>query len=381
MKYFFITFGCQQNVADSERFAGYLKKQGLTEAKTKETADQIIINTCMVRQMAEDRIYGHIINLAKLKKKNKKLKIILTGCMVGVAYKDKTGKYLQYLKTRMPEVDEFLPIEEIGFDNPAVRKNTGTAYVPISNGCNNFCSYCVVPYSRGREISRPYADIIQECQLLKKNHWKNIFLLGQNVNSYGSDIIIKSKIKTQNSKLQLKSQNLEPVYVKHLGKERIPTLFPHLLDEISKMGFEKIDFMSSNPWDFSDTLIDVIAKNKNINRLIHLPVQSGDDEILKKMNRWYTQKEYWELIKKIRQKIPEVEFTTDIIVGFPGETEKQFENTVKLCQKVGFKKAYVARYSPRPFTVSATTMIDNVPPATKKQRWEKLNGLINKADI
>jgi len=356
MKYFFITFGCQQNIADSERFAGLLKKQGFTEAKNKETADQIIINTCMVRQMAEDRVYGHVINLGKLKGKNKNLKIILTGCMVGLAYKDKTGKYLDYLKKRMPEVDEFLPIEEIGFDNPVVRKKIDTAYVPISNGCNNFCSYCVVPYSRGKEISRPFAEIIQECRLLKKEGWKNIFLLGQNVNSYGNDLLL--------------NETLKPV----------PTLFPHLLDEIAKMNFKKIDFMSSNPWDFSDKLIDVIAKNKNITRLIHLPVQSGDDLILKKMNRWYTQKEYLDLIKKIRKKIPTVEFTTDIIIGFPGETNTQFKNTVKLCKKVRFKKAYISRYSPRPFAISTKTYPDDVLPKIKKQRWKKLNELINKPD-
>jgi len=373
MQYFIITFGCQQNIADSQRFAGYLKEQGLIEAASKTTADQIIINTCIVRQSAEDRIYGQIANLAKLKKKNPRLKIILTGCLVGLAYKDKSGLYLKTLQTKLPEVDEFIPIEEIGFNYSPLNHHHDTAYVPISNGCNNFCSYCVVPYSRGQEISRPYHEIIQECKKLKEKGTKNILLLGQNVNSYGADIV-KTQLKQKDPNLK----KLTPIYVNHLGKKRLPTLFPYLLQEIAEMGFLKIDFLSANPWDFSEALIEVIANHKNITRLIHLPVQSGDNKILKKMNRWYTHAQYLKLVEKIRQKIPEVEFTTDIIVGFPGETDTQFKNTVKLCRKVGFKKAYIARYSPRPFTLSANTMPDDVPALIKKQRWEILNNLINK---
>jgi tRNA-2-methylthio-N6-dimethylallyladenosine synthase len=373
MQYFIITFGCQQNIADSQRFAGYLKEQGLIEAASKTTADQIIINTCIVRQSAEDRIYGQIANLAKLKKKNPRLKIILTGCLVGLAYKDKSGLYLKTLQTKLPEVDEFIPIEEIGFNYSPLNHHHDTAYVPISNGCNNFCSYCVVPYSRGQEISRPYHEIIQECKKLKEKGTKNILLLGQNVNSYGADIV-KTQLKQKDPNLK----KLTPIYVNHLGKKRLPTLFPYLLQEIAEMGFLKIDFLSANPWDFSEALIEVIANHKNITRLIHLPVQSGDNKILKKMNRWYTHAQYLKLVEKIRQKIPEVEFTTDIIVGFPGETDTQFKNTVKLCRNVGFKKAYIARYSPRPFTLSANTMPDDVPALIKKQRWEILNNLINK---
>jgi len=373
MQYFIITFGCQQNIADSQRFAGYLKEQGLKEATSKTTADRIIINTCMVRQSAEDRIYGQIANLAKLKKKNPRLKIILTGCLVGLAYKDKSGLYLKTLQAKLPEVDEYIPIEEIGFNYPPLNHHPDTAYVPISNGCNNFCSYCVVPYSRGQEISRPYHEIIQECKKLKEKKTKNILLLGQNVNSYGADIA-KAQLKQKDPNLK----KLTPIYVNHLGKKRLPTLFPYLLQEIAEMGFLKIDFLSANPWDFSEELIEVIANYKNITRLIHLPVQSGDDKILKKMNRWYTHAQYLKLVEKIRQKIPEVEFTTDIIVGFPGETDTQFKNTVKLCRNVGFKKAYIARYSPRPFTLSANTMPDDVPALIKKQRWEILNNLINK---
>ena len=334
MKYFIKTFGCQQNHADSERIASFLKARGMTETKDIKKADHIVINTCMVRESAENRIYGLVNNLQKLKIKNSKLKIILTGCIVGVAVRDKTGRYLKRLKEIMPVVDEFMPIEEVGFDFPPLRADKTSAWVPISNGCNNFCSYCVVPFSRGREISRPYNDIIKECQELKKTGYKNITLLGQNVNSYGSDF--------------LKIKKFKPIYVKHLGKYRIPTLFPYLLENVARIGFDKVDFISSNPWDFSDKLINVIARNKNITRTVHLPLQSGDNKVLKRMNRWYSASEYLALISKLKAQISNVKFTTDIIVGFPGETEKQFQNTVDLCKKVGFSWAYVSQYSPRP---------------------------------
>jgi tRNA-2-methylthio-N6-dimethylallyladenosine synthase len=175
-----------------------------------------------------------------------------------------------------------------------------------------------------------------------------------------------------------KIEDFKPVYVKHLGRYRIPTLFPYLLETVAKIGFEQVDFISSNPWDFSDELIDVIARNKNITRTIHLPVQSGDDNVLKRMNRWYTAAEYLKLINKIKKKIPEVQFTTDIIVGFCGETDKEFKNTVKLGRKVGFTKAYIAMYSTRPFTAATKVLKDDIPHPIKKKRWQILENLINK---
>jgi len=398
MKYFIKTFGCQQNKADSERIAAAFEGRGMKPAKRYADADYIVINTCMVRQSAEDRVYGLVRNLSKLKIKNLKLKIIVTGCMVGLAFRDKTGRILQKLKERMPEVDEFMPIEEVGFDNQPIRTNKTQAWIPISNGCNNFCTFCVVPFTRGREISRPFEDIIAEAKKLKEEGYKEVTLLGQNVNSYGADLILgkeniqvmrdlnkiyfeNSNVKCQNSKIQLKIKNYKPIYIKHLGRYRIPTLFPYLLEEVAKLGFEKVDFISSNPWDFSEELIDVIAKYPNITRRIHLPVQSGDDNVLKRMNRWYTAKEYLQLIKKIRQKIPNVNFTTDIIVGFCGETDEEFENTVKLCKKVGFEKAYIAMYSPRPMTAASKVMKDDVSYKVKKRRWQILEELINKPKL
>lgn len=371
--YYIQTFGCQQNVADSERLAGYYKARGYEPAAKIENADIVIINTCMVREQAEDRIYGLVNNLLKLKIKNKKLKIVITGCLVGAMFREPTGKLLKKVKERLPSVDEFLPIEEVGFESQAIRQSKKTAIVPITSGCNNFCSFCIVPFARGKEQSRPFARVIQEVQALARKGYKEIMLVGQNVNSYGADLIkSNSEFKLPNGKL------VKPIMVKHLGKKCIPTLFPYLLEQISQIEqIKKITFMSSNPWDFSDELIKVLAKNKKIDRFLHLPVQSGDDFILKKMNRWYRAKEYLSLINKIKKQIKGVKFSTDIIVGFPGESLAAFNNTVKLVKKVGFVKAYVSCYSPRPGTVAAK-MSDDVPHPEKDRRFHFLNRLINK---
>jgi len=396
MNYYIKTYGCAANVADGERIAGYYKNKGWTKARSKNSADEVVIVTCMIRQSAEDRITGFVRNIGKEKKKGKKIKIIVTGCMTGMATRDTSGKLLRELKKRMPFIDEFIPIEEIGLTSPQVRSDKTHALVTISNGCNNFCSYCVVPYSRGREVSRPFEEIMRECQELVKKGYTSLTLLGQNVNSYGSDLIKNGNFKYCSNEVRTShplasgfeeyhpDYNLTDkiTYVKHLGKMRIPTLFPYLLSEISTIkGLNRIDFLSSNPWDFSDELIDVIADNTNISRQIHLPVQSGSDEILQKMNRWYTAEEYMQLIDKIRQKVNNVTFSTDIIVGFPGETEEQFEETVLLCKKVGFIKAYVAMYSDRPMTEAHKHMSDALPYREKKRRWGILERLINKKNL
>lgn len=360
------------NVADSQRIAASYKNRGFRKAKSPALANHIIIVTCMIRRSAEDRIYGLVQNLVKKKAKNHK--IIVTGCMTGMAMRDKSGKFLKKIKDRMPEVDEFLPIEEIGFDLIPLQSDKNHALIPISNGCNNFCTYCVVPYTRGKEVSRPFEDIINECKEAEKNGHSEITLLGQNVNSYGSDIINNSKrgYKLPNGNM------VKPIFVKHLGRKRIPTLFPYLLEQVSKIkGIKRVNFMSSNPWDFSDELMKVIVKQNNISRTIHLPVQSGDNEILKSMNRWYTRDEYMELVGKIRSKIKNLKLSTDIIVGFPGETEKQFQNTMDLCKKAKFVKAYISMYSDRPMTVAHQSFVDDVPHQEKKRRWKIINKLIN----
>ncbi|MBI3385209.1 MiaB/RimO family radical SAM methylthiotransferase [Candidatus Gottesmanbacteria bacterium] len=368
MKYFIKTFGCAANVADSERISAQYEARGFTKAKTMKMADHIIINTCMVRESAENRVYGLVHNLSQLKIRNYKLKIVVTGCMVGMAIRDKTGKMLRILQKRLPTVDEFLPIEEVGFDYTPVRSDSKRALVPISNGCNNFCTFCIVPFTRGREISRPFADVVEEVKELVKKGFREILLIGQNVNSYGADL--KNK------------PNTKVTFVKHLGRYRIPTLFPYLLQTLCKIdGLEKIDFISSNPWDFSEELIETIARNPKITRSIHLPVQAGDNDVLKKMNRWYSREQYLDLIANLKDKIANLKLSTDIIVGFPGETIEQFNNTVDLCKKVGFYKAYISEYSDRPFTAAHKAFQDDVTHQEKQRRWRVLEELINKPNL
>ncbi len=411
MKYYIKTFGCQQNKADSERISQAFEGRGMTPARGYYDANYVVINTCMIRESAENRVYGLVHNLNDVKQKkterNEHYKIIVTGCMVGMAFRDKTGKYLDRLKTLMPNVDEFMPIEEVGFDSEPVRQDNETAWVPISNGCNNFCTFCIVPFTRGREISRPYESIIEECKKLKAKRFKNVTLLGQNVNSYGADLIMGEKniqvmrdmdktyfeqtnvnlgdaknpgtstLSNQRATFTYNGRAVEPVFVKHLGKMRIPTLFPYLLEDVARMEFEKVDFVSSNPWDVSEELIDVIARYPNISRTIHLPVQSGDTTVLKRMNRWYTAEEYLKIIHTMKKKIPGVKFTTDIIVGFCGETDEEFQNTVNLAQEVGYDKAYVSIYSQRPMTAATKVFADDVPHTVKKKRWQTLEDMIN----
>jgi len=360
MKYFIKTYGCQMNKSDSEKIAGWYESRGWKKAKKIEEADEIIINTCSVRQSAEDRVYGLINNLSKLKIENCKLKIILTGCMLRYPIAD--------LKKKLLVVDEFKKISEFQIRNPqsVIRNSKTHAWVPIMEGCSHFCTYCVVPYARGPEKSRPFEEIVCEVEELARRGYKQITLLGQNVNSYGKDFK-NSNLKTQISKLNLKSKNLK----------KFKTPFALLLAVLHEIpGIKKISFITSNPWDLTDDIIEAMSLPK-IDRYLHLPVQSGDDEILRRMNRPYTAKQYLELVKKIRRRIPDIKIGTDIIVGFPGETEEQFQNTVKLCKKVGFEKAYIAMYSPRPGT-AAFKFKDDVPYEEKKRRWKILEELINK---
>lgn len=400
MKYYIKTFGCAANEADSERVAALYEARGYKRSKTMKAADDVVINTCMIRASAEHRVYGLVYNLTQEKKKGRKVKIVVTGCMVGMAAREKTGRMLASLAKKMPGVDEFLPIEEVGFDFAPMRTDAHHAWVPITNGCNNFCTFCVVPFTRGREISRSMSDIRKEAGELVKRGIAHITLVGQNVNSYGADLLVgeeniqvmrdisdktyfhKEKKPAEEKTYTVDGKRVKPTYVKHLGRLRIPTLFPQLLREVSAIpGAELVDFISSNPWDFSDELISVIAENEKISRHIHLPVQAGDNDVLKRMNRWYTREEYLTLVGKLKAGIPGVTISTDIIVGFPGETTSQFENTVALVREVGFSKAYVAIYSDRPMTAAHKALTDDVPFAEKKRRWMILEELINKENL
>ena len=353
--YYIKTYGCQANQADSEKIAGFLEAAGFKPAKKIDKADWVIINTCSVRQTAEDRAAGLVENIRKIKIVNCKLKIVVTGCMLYHPIAD--------LKKKLPDVDYFVKTNEwaefikesfkVKSSNHEVepkREEKIHAWVPIMEGCNNFCAYCVVPYARGREKSRPFEEIVGEVKELAKQGNKEITLLGQNVNSYGKELVKSSKFRTSFA------------------------LLLAVLNEIPYL--EKISFLTSNPWDLSEEIIEAMKLPK-IDRYLHLPVQSGDDEILRRMNRPYTAVQYIKLIKKIRKEIPQIKIGTDIIVGFPGETEKQFKRTVELCKKVGFEKAYIGKYSPRPGT-AAFKFGDDIPHQEKKRRWKILEELINK---
>ena len=296
-------------------------------ATKPESADLIVLNACSVRQSAINRVYGRIRELGI---KNKELRIIIAGCIL------KEDKKKLLAKNR--DIEFWHPDEY--FDLTPVSSSANAAYIPIMTGCDNFCTYCAVPYTRGRERSRPAKDIIKDAKNALKKDTKEIWLLGQNVNSYKFD-------------------------------------FPKLLKAINNIsGDFKIHFMSSHPKDFSDDLIKAITESKKVSREIHLPVQSGDNAILKKMNRKYTVSHYKNLIKKMRKAVPDIKISTDAIVGFPGETKKQFQNTVKLFKELKFNKAYIGKYSPRPGTPAAK-MKDNVPIEEKKRRWEILNEIAN----
>jgi len=360
--YYLKTFGCQANLADSEKIGNYLRFAGLSLVDDIKKAAWIIINSCAVRQSAENRVYGLVNNLKKLKIDNCKLKIILTGCMLYHS--------IGYLKKRLPDVDYFVRISDWpefikahfntsgcrGEEAASVAEYKGYALVPIMEGCDNFCSYCVVPYARGRERSRSTEEIIDEVKDLVKKGYRKVLLLGQNVNSY-------------DSKLKIKSQKL-----------KVKAPFAKLLVELNEIkGLRKIAFLSSNPWDLTDDIIEAMALPK-VSRYFHLPVQSGDREILRRMNRKYTPLQYIELVKKIRDRIPDIKISTDIIVGFPGETKKQFQHTVDLCRKIGFYQAFINKYSPRPGT-AAYKMENNIPIIEKKRRWRILDNLINRGKV
>jgi tRNA-2-methylthio-N6-dimethylallyladenosine synthase len=370
-KYFIHTFGCQQNTADSERIASLYASRGFFRAEKIEDADVLIINTCVVRDRAEEKVYGMIKSLrARLKKKSPR--IIVTGCLIGAATRVPNGKMMKRLISRLPDV-EFLPMSEVGFEYAPERARGKTASIIISNGCNNFCAFCIVPFSRGRERSRTFEEILAETQKAAADGYTEVMLLGQNVNSYGADFLAE-KIKEGEEYVLPDGTKVKPVMVKHLNRHRIPTLFPYLLESVAQIsGLKKVSFISSNPWDFSDELIDVIARYENIDRLLHLPVQAGSNAVLKQMNRWYTREEYLSLIDKIRARIPDARFMTDIIVGFPGETEEDFAQTLDLVKRVDFVKTFIAWYSPRPGTEATKNLKDDVNIHEKKRRFLELD--------
>lgn len=376
MPSFFIhTFGCQSNKSDSERISGDYSARGFIEAKSWQECDELVINTCAVRQRAEDRAEGLLYNVTEYFKKSdrSKPKIILTGCMIHHGN--------QKLLERLPAIDEILPINEVGFNQTAVRKDKKHAWIPISIGCNSFCTYCIVPYSRGREKSRSKAEIMEEVQNLVDQGYEEVTLLGMNVNSWGLEKVGIGFRKMMMDDPSFSRKDLPENQSQYLQPEGIPP-FVKLLQDISE--FEQIKvirFMSSNPWDFHDELIDEIGRNKKIDRYVHLPIQSGSNAVLYRMNRGYTRERYVEVVEKLKRADPKIVIGTDIVVGFAGETEAEFQETVDLAKEMNWKVGFVAMYSPRPGTAGWKIYPDNIPHKIKKKRWEILDQIINKDNL
>ena len=362
------TFGCQMNEKDSEKLLGVLETIGYRQTDT-EYADLVLFNTCTVRENANTKLYGHLGHVKKAKEQNPEMIIGLCGCMMQeeqVVEKIRKSypfvdlifgthnifKLAELLKARVDSggmiVDIWKDTDQIVEDLPSDRKFSFKCGVNIMFGCNNFCSYCIVPYVRGRERSRKPEDIIKEIEGLVKEGVREVMLLGQNVNSYGKNLA-------------------EPVS------------FAQLLQRIEQIeGLARIRFMTPHPKDLSDELIEVMASSKKICRHMHLPVQSGSSRILKKMNRHYTKESYHALAQKIKEKIPGIAMTTDIIVGFPGETEEDFEETLDVVRKVKFDSAYTFVYSRRTGTPAAA-MEDQVEPSVVKERFGRLLEVIKKS--
>ncbi|MBE5840076.1 MAG: tRNA (N6-isopentenyl adenosine(37)-C2)-methylthiotransferase MiaB [Butyrivibrio sp.] len=360
-----VTFGCQMNARDSEKLVATLKLIGYEETES-ENADFVIYNTCTVRDNADQRVLGRLGACSSHKKKNPHMKIAICGCMmqeqsavekIQKSYRfvdlifgtHNIYKFAELLCTSFESdrmiIDIWKETDKIVEDLPVLRKYPFKSGVNIMFGCNNFCTYCIVPYVRGRERSRSPKDIIRECEKLAKDGVKEVMLLGQNVNSYGLDF-------------------------KEDDPNRIS--FPQLLDEVTKVeGIERVRFMTPHPKDLSDELIDVIARNPKIARHIHLPLQSGSTEILRRMNRRYTKEAYLELVDKIRKRLPDVALTTDIIVGFPGETPADVDETIDVVKKASFDNAFTFIYSKRTGTPAAG-FEDQVPEAEVKENFDRL---------
>lgn len=371
-KYFSIlTYGCQMNEEDSEKLSGMLKRIGYTKTEDIEKASIILFNTCCVRENAENKVFGNLGRIKKLKEKNKDLIVGICGCMMqqkGMADKVlskfpfvniifgthnayKFPEYLNRVKTEGVQVKEILNKEtDIVEGIPVDRESSVKAFVTIMYGCNNFCTYCIVPYVRGRERSRKPEEIIKEIKELVSNGYKEVTLLGQNVNSYGKGL-----------------------------EEEIS--FAKLLRMINQVeGLERVRFMTSHPKDLNEEVIEAIKDCDKLCEQIHLPVQSGSNRILKEMNRHYDRERYMYLINKIKKEIPNVAITTDIIVGFPGETDEDFNDTLSLVKEVSYDSAFTFIYSRRNHT-PADKMENQVPDEVKHERFNKLVAAVNEGVI
>ena len=368
--YFIKTYGCQMNVHDSENIKAILEEIGFTETNEMEKADLILLNTCAIRENAHNKVFGMIGRIKHLKEENPSIIAGLCGCMAqeeGVV-SEILSKYkwldivfgthnihelpsiiYKNMESKSLEVQVYSCEGDIIEGMPAKRDNKYKAFVNIMYGCDKFCTYCIVPYTRGKQRSRNPRDIICEVEELKKDGYKEVTLLGQNVNAYGKDLDISYDMSD-------------------------------LLTDVSKTGIERIRFVTSHPWDFTDEMIEVIAKYDNIMPYIHLPLQSGSDRVLKLMGRRYSKDEYLTLFKKLKKTIPNVSITTDIIVGFPSETDEDFEETLDVVKKCKYDSAFTFIFSPREGT-PASKMEDNIPLSVKEERLHRLNELVNKYSL
>ncbi len=366
-KYFIRTYGCQANVVDSENIAGILEKIGFKRCQEPLESDIVILNTCAVRENAEDKVFGEVGSLKKLKTSNKNAIIALCGCMIQEPHIIDTirSKYTQtdllfgtHNINRLPilldevifshkRVIEVMSKEgEIVENLPIVRENSYKAFVNIMYGCDKFCTYCIVPYTRGKQRSRKMDDVLNEVKELKALNYQEVTLLGQNVNAYGKDFDEKISFAT-------------------------------LLEEVAKIGIPRVRFTTSHPWDFDEEMFRVISSYDNIMPYIHLPLQSGSNSILAKMGRRYTKESYMALVDKLREIIPNVALSTDIIVGFPNETDEDFKDTLKVAEYCEYDSAFTFIYSPRVGTPAAV-MEDNV---TREEKGKRFNELVKTLEI
>ena len=351
--YYIWTIGCQMNVADSERLESALEQMGLGKAATAKEADVVVLNSCVVRQSAEDKVIGMLGHLKPMKRQDEEKVVALMGCMVG----PKTDT----LEQRFPQVDvfmrpqQFTPLidllgDRMGIDpegciGPLTARPNVTAYVPIIHGCDKFCTFCIIPYRRGREVSRTIPDIVREVELLAARGVREVTLLGQNVDSYGHDL---------DGEVDL----------------------GHLLTAVHPIdGIERIRFLTSHPNDMSDHIIDTVAELPKVCEHINLPFQAGDDDVLSRMRREYTNSDYRRLVDRIRDRIPNVSMTTDLIVGFCGETDEQFSRTYEMVRDVRFDKVHSAMYSTRDNTFASRKFEDDVPQEEKKRRLTAIDEL------
>lgn len=369
-KYFLRTYGCQMNVHDSEEIKYYLECLGYEPVEELELADIVVLNTCAIRENAKDKVFGYLGRCKHLKKERPDLIVAVAGCLmqkpseieeihnrhkyidiiIGTHNLNELPNLIEEANSKKTQNIEVYSNSDVVFENVKYNRDSKiSAWINIIYGCDKFCTYCIVPFTRGRERSRKMEEVLEEVRDLKRQGYMEVTLLGQNVNAYGKDL--------------------------DLGYD-----FATLLEEVAKIGIPRIRFVTSHPWNFTDKMVDVIAKYDNVMPYVHLPIQSGSDDILSKMNRKYTIDEYKKLFDQIKSKVKNVAITTDIIVGFPNETNEDFKKTLDIVNYCKFDGAYTFIFSPREGTAAAR-MEDKISMEIKEKRLQELNNLVNKYSL